>query len=129
MEKTAQVAIPFLWGTSSATATPAAIDSSNLALRFENDLLKEPPVSMGSELNGIDNFYFPSFMKGTWQIQQTLVGVSTPLGLAYAGGPNGEESIARQTLQDAQTRLNVPVQLQLRFLSTPWGVAEDRPAN
>jgi hypothetical protein len=107
----------------------AATGVNNLVSRFENDMLKQPPVSMGSELNGVDNMHFPSCMQGTWQVTQTLVSVSTPLGLAFAGGPNGLESIAERTIEDSKIRLNIPVQLQLRCVPTKWGVAEDRLFN
>lgn len=50
-----------------ASAATSAVDSSNLQLRFATHLLKQPPVSMGSNLNnGIDNFYFPDYLQGTF---------------------------------------------------------------
>jgi hypothetical protein len=62
-------------------------------------------------------------------VTQTLTSVSTPLGLAFAGGPNGLESIAKKTMEEASSRLNTPVSLKLRFVQTKWGVAEDRIFN
>lgn len=112
-----------------AAAPPTAIDSSNLALRFQSNLLKQPPISMGSELNGIDNTYFPSILQGTWKVTQTLTNVDAPLGLAFLGGPNGLESIGEKTLTESRQRLDVPVEFQLRFVPTKFGVAEDRLFN
>ena len=78
---------------------------------------------------GIDNTYFPEFMVGTWQVTQTLVDATAPLGLVYVGGPNGSQSIAEKTMAETRSKLNQPVSLQLRFVSTKWGVAEDRLFN
>ena len=113
----------------SAHAAPTAADSSNLIFRFENSMLKQPQVGMGSELNGVDNMYFPAFMEGTWDVTQALVDVTSPLGLAFAGGPNGLESIAEKSIKESRERLNQPVKLHLKFVPTKWGVAEDRLFN
>jgi hypothetical protein len=104
-----------------------------LSYRFQSDVLKQPPLGSGTSSltssNVVDNTYFPSFMKGTWQVTQTLVNVSVPLGLAFAGGPSGVEEIASKALAESRERLNLPVQFQLRFVPTAWGVAEDRLFN
>jgi hypothetical protein len=57
------------------------------------------------------------------------VDVKTPLGLKFAGGPNGDESIARETMAQASQQLQKGVSLQLRYIPTKWGVAEDRLFN
>lgn len=111
-------------------ASPAAnaVESSYTS-RFESDLLYQPPITAQTEINGVDNTYFPSWLAGTWNVTQTLVRVEAPLGLAFAGGPNGVESIGKQTIEDSAKQLNIPVHLSLKFVSTPWGVAEDRIFN
>jgi hypothetical protein len=68
-------------------------------------------------------------MAGDWAVAQTLVGASTPLGLKYVGGPNGLEQIATETMTEARKRIDIPVELKLRFIPTKWGVAEDRLYN
>jgi len=65
-------------------------------------------------------------MEGTWDVTQTLVNASTPLGLKYIGGPAGSEAIAAESFKEQKKQLNVPVSLKLRFVKTKFGVAEDR---
>ena len=112
-----------------AQASAATIASLLFAKRLEQDKLVLPDPSYASELNGVDNTYFPSFLAGTWNVTQTLVNVKTPLGLKFAGGPNGDENIARETMAQASQQLNKGVHLQLRYIPTKWGVAEDRLFN
>lgn len=100
-----------------------------LAERIGSDILNMPPPSYASELNGVDNLYFPSFMEGEWQVTQTLTDVKTPLGLKFVGGPNGSEKIATDTMTEARQKVGVPVELRLRYIKTRWGVAEDRLFN
>ena len=112
-----------------ANGSPASASSSNIGQRMEEDKLVIPPPSYASELNGVDNTYFPSYMAGTWNVTQTLVDVKTPLGLKFAGGPNGDLEIAKASLAQSTQQVNRPVQLQLRYIPTKWGVAEDRLFN
>jgi hypothetical protein len=93
------------------------------------DNLNIPAPAYVTELNGVDNLYFPSFLAGEWDVTQTLVDTSTPLGLKFVGGPNGLEDIARATMSEARSNIGKPVSLRLRFLPTKWGVAEDRLFN
>ena len=111
-----------------AEGTPSA-STSSFAQRLDQDKLLLPRPSYPPELNGVDNTYFPSFLAGTWNVTQTLVDVKTPLGLKFAGGPNGDESIARETMAQASQQLQKGVTLQLRYIPTKWGVAEDRLFN
>ena len=118
------------WTPLAAEAAPAL--TPPLAERLDTQILKQPPsMTAAGELGspGIDNTYFPDFMAGTWQVTQTLVDATTPLGLVYVGGPNGSESIAEKTMAETRSKLNQPVNLQLRFVKTKWGVAEDRVFN
>jgi len=117
--------------TSIATTTATATSSSSsFAERLKQDKLVLPnPTPYTSEGNGVDNTYVPSYLAGTWNVTQTLVDVKTPVGLKFAGGPNGDETIARATIQQARARLNVPIQFQLRYVPTKWGVTEDRVFN
>ena len=100
-----------------------------LSNRLDNSILTIPPPSRNSELNGVDNLYFPSWMEGEWDLTQTLVGTQTPLGLKFIGGPSGSEEIALKSMKEQEAQLNKPVSLQVRFLKTKWGVAEDRLFN
>lgn len=103
--------------------------ASKIGQRLEDDKLVIPPPSYASELKGVDNTYFPSYLAGTWDVTQTLVDVKTPLGLKFAGGPNGDMEIAKASLAQSSRQFNRPVQLQLRYIPTKWGVAEDRLFN
>jgi hypothetical protein len=97
--------------------------------RFENDILNLPPPSYVSEFNGVDNTYYPPFLLGNWDVQQTLIETTVPLGLKFVGGPNADLDIAEKTMTEARSRTGIPVKLQLRYLPTKWGVAEDRLFN
>lgn len=103
--------------------------TSIISSRLDNSILTIPPPSRNSELNGVDNLYFPSWMEGEWDLTQTLVGTQTPLGLKFIGGPSGSEEIALKSMKEQEAQLNKPVSLRVRFLNTKWGVAEDRLFN
>jgi hypothetical protein len=109
-----------------AFASETKKDISN---RLNEDIIFLPPPSLASELNGIDNMYFPSYLSGEWEVSQTLVDMQAPLGLKYIGGPNGNLDIAERTLKEARSKINVPVNFKLRYQPTRWGVAEDRLYN
>ena len=109
------------------TASAAVV--KDIAGRFSTDTLTLPPPSVASELNGVDNTYYPKFLEGEWDVTQTLVDATTPLGLKYAGGPNGNLDIASKSMADTRSKIGVPVKLRLRWLPTKWGVAEDRLFN
>jgi hypothetical protein len=112
-----------------AAWSAVAETSSVIESRLSADILKQPPTSSAKQ-NGISNTYdFPDFLEGRWQTTQTLTNVASPLGLNYIGGPNGLESIAEKSLAEFRQRLNKPVELELRYTSTKWGVAEDRLYN
>jgi hypothetical protein len=114
-----------LWGSFSLPVLAAPTIES----RLEQDILNLPAPSYAGELNGVDNTYFPSFLQGTWDVTQTLVESRTPLGLKFLGGPNGDISIAEKTMEQARSQIGLPVKLQLRYVPTKWGVAEDRIFN
>lgn len=120
------VAATSLWGSLSPTAIAA---QSKVTSRLEQDILNLPAPSYASELNGVDNTYFPLFLRGNWDVTQTLVDTSAPLGLKFLGGPNGDTPIAEKTMEQTRSKLGVPVKLQLRYVPTKWGVAEDRIFN
>jgi len=117
-------------GVSVVSLSPiVASAASSIASKLEKDVLSIPAPSYASELNGVDNLYFPSWLAGEWEVTQTLVDTSTPLGLKFLGGPNGVEQIARDTMAEARKNIGKPVSLRLRFIPTKWGVAEDRLFN
>lgn len=97
--------------------------------RLEADTLTLPPPSRVSEFNGVDNFYFPTWMAGEWEVTQTMRRASTPLGLKFVGGPNASEEIATKSMEEQRKQIGVPVNLKLRWIQTKWGVAEDRLFN
>lgn len=109
-----------------ASASAAA---PSIASKLEKDILNIPAPSVATELNGVDNLYFPSYLAGEWEVTQTLQDTKTPLGLKFVGGPNGVEQIAADTMAEAQKNIGKPVYLRLRFIPTKWGVAEDRLFN
>jgi hypothetical protein len=102
---------------------------SSIQSKLNQDILNLPAPSYASELNGVDNTYFPPFLQGNWEVTQTLVDTKIPLGLKYLGGPNGDMTIAEKTMEQSRSQVGKPVKLQLRYLSTKWGVAEDRLFN
>ena len=124
----ASVAVVSAWTFWSPPAR-AAQNNQKVSNRLNDDILALPPPSLASEFNGVDNMYFPSYLSGEWQVQQTLVDMQAPLGLKYIGGPNGSLDIAEKTMNEAKARLNIPVNLKLRYRATKWGVAEDRLYN
>jgi hypothetical protein len=95
--------------------------------RMNESILKQRPVSAVS--TGVDNTFYPQWLCGTWQVTQTLVNVETPIGLIFAGGPNGITSIAEKTVEESCCRLNEPVSLQLRYVKSLGGTVEDKLFN
>ncbi|VEU44161.1 unnamed protein product [Pseudo-nitzschia multistriata] len=55
--------------------------------------------------------------------------MQAPLGMKYIGGPNGSVEIAEKTMKEARSKIGLPVKLNLRYVPTKWGVAEDRLYN
>jgi len=130
----------FLFKTSGSVATFSAWSYSgpiafaaqtkkDISNRLTEDIVFLPPPSLASELNGVDNMYFPSYLSGEWEVKQTLVDVKAPLGLKYIGGPNGSLDIAEKTMKEARSKIDDPVKMKLRYLATKWGVSEDRLYN
>jgi hypothetical protein len=89
-----------------------AVDT--IAKRLQSTILYQQPVSSIS--SGTDMTIYPNFLEGTWQVTQTLVSVDTPLGVMYAGGPNGIVSIAEQSMRESRSRIGQPTSLQLRYI-------------
>eukprot|EP00980_Cylindrotheca_fusiformis_P011799 scaffold2816_cov121-Cylindrotheca_fusiformis.AAC.15 len=101
----------------------------NIKERLDQDILNLPAPSYSSELNGVDNTYFPQYLQGNWEVTQSLVETLTPLGLKYLGGPNGDISIAEKIMEQSRSQIGKQVKLELRYVPTKWGVAEDRLFN
>jgi hypothetical protein len=119
-------AVASIWGSFSQSAVAGA---PKIESRLEQEILNLPAPSSASEFKGVDNTYFPTFLEGTWDLTQTLVDTTTPLGVQFLGGPSGDVSIAEISLAQARSKIGVPVKLQLRYVPTRWGVAEDRLFN
>ena len=123
------IAVFSAWSYSSPIAHADQI-KKDVSTRFNEDILfLPPPLSLPSELNGVDNMYYPSYLNGEWKVTQTLVDMQAPLGMKYIGGPNGSLEIAEKTMNEARSQIDLPVQFKLRYLPTKWGVAEDRLYN
>lgn len=107
----------------------SAAPPSSIASRFETpDLVIQSP-SRNSEINGVDNMFFPSWLEGEWVVKQTLVDTFAPQGLRFVGGPSGDLSIANKSMQEQRSKIGIPVNLKIRFVKTKWGVVEDRVFN
>ena len=114
----------------SAAAAPLAAAAAPLAGRFESLDLAQPEPDRGrSELSGVANLYFPPWMRGTWNVSQTLTRVEAPLGLKFIGGPRADLDIAKRSLDEQRSRVGKTQPLQLRFVATKFGVVEDRLFN
>lgn len=113
------------------TANPvnAAIASGNISDQMINEIITMPPPGRASEFQGVDNMYFPSWLEGEWEVTQTLVNTSTPLGLKFIGGPAASLDIATKSFEEQRSKIGTPVNLRLRWVKTKWGVCEDRLFN
>lgn len=111
------------------TVAIAAYAPSNVPSRFTVSILRQQPVTSADSSSGTDRTVYPAFLEGTWQVTQTLVSIETPLGLPYAGGPNGITAIAEKSMAESCSRLLQPVSLQLRFVRAGDDVIEDRIFN
>ena len=84
---------------------------NGVASRFESDALVQPSVDQGrSEFSGVANLYYPDWMAGTWDVEQTLTRAEAPLGLKFIGGPRGDLAIAQKSLDEQRSRIGQPQQ-------------------
>ena len=92
---------------------------NGVASRFESDALVQPNVDQGrSEFSGVANLYYPDWMAGTRDVEQTLTRPEAPLGLKFIGGPRGDLAIAQKSLDEQRSRIGQPQKLKLRFVRT-----------
>lgn len=115
--------------TSLVSPANAADSASLIADRLDSDIITTPSITAGSKNSGHENLYFPDWLEGDWDATQTLMSTKAPLGLKYIGGPSGDTEIARKTMDEQAKRIGEAVRLKLRFVSTKWGVVEDRAFN
>ncbi|KAL3811255.1 hypothetical protein ACHAXA_003354 [Cyclostephanos tholiformis] len=113
----------------SSTPSSSSSSTSFIADRFDSDILTSPSITAGTKNTGHENLYFPQWMEGEWDVTQTLVSASAPLGIKFVGGPMGSIEIAEKTMNEQTRRLNEPVRLKLRYVRTNLGVVEDRAYN
>jgi hypothetical protein len=85
---------------------PSAASPGKIASRLQSTALVLPQPSYASELNGIDNTYYPDWLDGYWDVTQTLVDAQTPLGLKFVGGPNGQVDIAEKSMTEAKSKVS-----------------------
>lgn len=109
-----------------ASSTPSGY--VEISERLTANSLQQIPSSQAFN-SGTDNTPYPEWLKGTWRLKQTLVAVDTPLGLSYAGGPNGVESIAEKSIAESRSKVGVPFELQVRYITSNGMVVEDRLYN
>ena len=86
--------------------------------RLDQNILNLPPPSYASEMNGVDNTYYPPYLLGDWEVEQTLVSTTVPLGLKFIGGPNADLAIAEKTMTEARSKIGIPIKFRLRYVAT-----------
>jgi hypothetical protein len=100
-----------------ASPTLSNTPTTDLSQRLQTLTLQQPTIGTTTYNSvGNDMTVYPYYMEGTWDVTQTLIRVETPMGLQYAGGPNGILDIARKSIQESQSQLGKPVHLQLRYI-------------
>ena len=114
--------------SAAAVASSIPLGYADISERLTANRLQQIPSSQAFN-SGIDNTPYPDWLNGTWRLTQTLVSVDTPLGLSYAGGPNGVEAIAEKSIAESRSQLGLPVELQVRFITSNSMVVEDRLYN
>lgn len=113
-----------------AVSSAHAATTQSFADRLSADTLTMPPLPVNLvSSTGVDNLFYPAWLAGEWQVTQTLVEATTPLGLKYIGGPNASIEIATESFQEQRRQINVPVTFRLRYVPSRFGVVEDRVFN
>ena len=112
-----------------SSSSAAAAERSETTSRWGADtVIVQRPPSPRNVLKTPTRF--PSWLEGTWDVTQTLVSCTAPIGVQFLGGPNGDAGIGAASLAEARSRLNQPVQLQLRYVRNEESiVVEDRIFN
>ena len=126
--KTAAATAASVWlGTGPSPSFAATTPSGKIASRLEpGATLVLPQPSYSSELNGVDNTYYPDWLAGEWDVTQTLVDAQTPLGLKFVGGPNGLIDIAEKTMAEAKLKVSTDRVVSLSFVVFPFACYESR---
>lgn len=108
---------------------PALASSASTGLILSR--LSDPALTLTQLPPKKGNPSYPIFLEGSWDVTQTLVDCSAPLGTAFMGGPNGDDRIGQASLAEARSKINIPVSLRFRFLKDPSNneVVEDRLLN
>ena len=110
------------WAASMTTKTVAnaattTTASTDLSQRLQTLILQQPTIGKTTYSSvGDDMTTYPYYMEGTWDVTQTLINVETPMGLQYAGGPNGLLDIATKSIQESKSQIGKPIYLQLRYI-------------
>jgi hypothetical protein len=115
------VLLPFPGISEAATSNSKKKDAflySDTMARLKADTLQQLPTGATTTSAGVDNTLYPAFLLGTWDVTQILIGCSAPIGLAFAGGPNGIEAIGAASIAESRQRLNQPVRLELRYVQS-----------
>lgn len=110
----------------SQSGAGAFVSANGLILsRFNDAMITQLPPKKGSPT-------YPIYLEGLWDVQQTLVHCSAPLGTVYMGGPNGDDRIGQASLAEARSKINSPVSLKFRYIRDPSNdseIIEDRLFN
>jgi hypothetical protein len=97
--------------TTASTAT-----TTDLSQRLQTLDLQQPTIGKTTFSSvGNDMTTYPYYMEGIWDVTQTLINVETPVGIQYAGGPNGLLDIATKSIQESKSQIGKPIHLQLRY--------------
>lgn len=96
---------------------------TRLQQRFLSEDLEKIPSGY-VDLFGPADVFYPEWMEGRWQVEQTLGKYTAPLGKKFLG------ATAEKTLAEEQKRLGTPISFELRYVRTARGnLVEDRAFN
>jgi hypothetical protein len=117
------------WAVSPADIFLPKSNGGVIQSRFSDNILVQLPPTKGKRS-------YPTFLEGEWDVTQMLTSCSAPLGPAFMGGPNGDTNIGQASLDEANSKRNIPIYFRLRYIRTDVDAAtsasridEDRPFN
>lgn len=127
LSKWAESSSETAWAISPADIFLPRSNGGVIQSRFSDDILVQLPPTKGMPS-------YPSFLEGEWDVTQTLTSCSAPLGPAFMGGPNGDANIGQASLDEANSKRNIPISFRLRYIrtdvdTTSSRIDEDRPFN
>lgn len=113
---TASLTTKTVANAATTTTAPTTI-TTPIPQRLQTSNLQQPTIGKTTYSSvGDDMTTYPYYMEGIWDVTQTLINVETPMGLQYAGGPNGLIDIATKSIQESKSQIGKPIHLQLRYI-------------